>query len=187
MTTMPSMRTVSSIRRIASTAAWSAASFSPRPTQRAAAMAPYSVTRTSSRARLRSGRALEGPVVRWSDAGRPNLDVLGLAPEAAPGDEERADEPDVVADLERYVDVVVAVPAGRAEDDAVEQDQGERDHHDDHRDLAGSPLELISARDDPGQDERRETREDERPANVLVDAEAGELAVLGALAGSEPD
>ena len=41
--------------RIASTAAWSAAFLSPRPTQRAAASAAASVTRTSSRARLRSG------------------------------------------------------------------------------------------------------------------------------------
>ena len=42
--------------RIASTAAWSAASLSPRPTRRAAASAAASVTRTSSSARLRSGR-----------------------------------------------------------------------------------------------------------------------------------
>src|SRR5439155_11883873 len=38
-----------------STAPWSADSFSPRPTQRAAPIAPASVTRTSSSARLRSG------------------------------------------------------------------------------------------------------------------------------------
>ena len=41
--------------RIASTAAPSPPSLSPLPTQRPAAMAPASVTRTSSRARLRSG------------------------------------------------------------------------------------------------------------------------------------
>src|SRR5690349_22632018 len=40
---------------MASTAAPSPPSLSPRPTQRPAAMAPASVTRTSSRARLRSG------------------------------------------------------------------------------------------------------------------------------------
>src|SRR5687768_6744377 len=40
---------------MASTAAWSASSLSPRPTQRAAASAAASVTRTSSSARLRSG------------------------------------------------------------------------------------------------------------------------------------
>ena len=57
MTTMPSIGTVPIIRRIASTAAWSAASLSPRPTQRAAASAAASVTRTSSIARLRSGLA----------------------------------------------------------------------------------------------------------------------------------
>ncbi len=55
ITTMPSIGTVSSRRRIASTAAWSAASLSPRPVQRAAASAAASVTRTSSSARLRSG------------------------------------------------------------------------------------------------------------------------------------
>src|SRR5690348_17769075 len=40
---------------MASTAAWSALSFSPLPIQRAAAIAPASVTRTSSMAMLRSG------------------------------------------------------------------------------------------------------------------------------------
>src|SRR6266545_3712299 len=40
---------------MASTAAWSTASLSPKPILRAAAMAAASVTRTSSRARLRSG------------------------------------------------------------------------------------------------------------------------------------
>src|SRR4051794_8351800 len=55
MTTTPAMFTVPSISRMASTAAWSAASLSPRPTQRPAASAAASVTRTSSSARLRSG------------------------------------------------------------------------------------------------------------------------------------
>src|SRR5881227_2123936 len=49
------MRTVSSTPRMPSTAAWSAASFSPRPIQRAAAIAAASVTRTSSSAMFRSG------------------------------------------------------------------------------------------------------------------------------------
>src|SRR3954470_15060835 len=55
MTTTPSMLTVPSTRRIASTAAWSAPILSPRPTMRAAASAAASVVRTSSSARLRSG------------------------------------------------------------------------------------------------------------------------------------
>src|SRR5438132_10400362 len=54
---MPSMATVWSMCRIASTAAWSADSFSPRPTQRPAPIAAASVTRTSSSARFRSGAA----------------------------------------------------------------------------------------------------------------------------------
>ncbi len=49
------MDTVSSSSRIASTAAPSAPSLSPRPIQRAQASAAYSVVRTSSIARLRSG------------------------------------------------------------------------------------------------------------------------------------
>ncbi len=57
ITTMPSIETESSTCRIASTAAWSAPSLSPRPTMRAAASAAASVTRTSSSARFRSGRA----------------------------------------------------------------------------------------------------------------------------------
>jgi len=55
ITTMPSMLTVSSRLRIASTAAPSAAFLSPRPTHFDAARAADSVTRTSSIARLRSG------------------------------------------------------------------------------------------------------------------------------------
>src|SRR5438270_789818 len=55
MTTTPSIDTVPRRTRMASTAAPSAPSLSPRPTQRAAARAAASVTRTSSMARLRSG------------------------------------------------------------------------------------------------------------------------------------
>ena len=46
---------------MASTAAPSADSFSPRPIQRAQASAAYSVVRTSSMARLRSGRTWRAP------------------------------------------------------------------------------------------------------------------------------
>src|SRR3954462_14983796 len=60
MTTTPSMPIVEIITRIALTATWSAPFLSPRPTQRAAAMAAASVTRTSSIARLRSGAAGSG-------------------------------------------------------------------------------------------------------------------------------
>src|SRR5918993_1239590 len=56
ITTMPSMGTLSSTMRMASTAAPSAPFLSPRPIQRDAARAAASVTRTSSMARLRSGR-----------------------------------------------------------------------------------------------------------------------------------
>src|SRR5271165_1339034 len=55
MTTTPRIDTELTSWRIASTAAPSPPSLSPRPTQRPAAIAPASVTRTSSRARFRSG------------------------------------------------------------------------------------------------------------------------------------
>ncbi len=54
ITTVPSICTVSKDLRMASTAAPSASFFLPRPIQREAASAAASVTRTSSRARLRS-------------------------------------------------------------------------------------------------------------------------------------
>ncbi|CAB4906978.1 unannotated protein [freshwater metagenome] len=63
---MPSMLTVSSTLRIASTAAPSAPILSPRPTQLAAASAADSVTRTNSIARLRSGRSLAGMSIHIS-------------------------------------------------------------------------------------------------------------------------
>ena len=53
---------------MASTAAPSAASFSPRPIQRAQASAAYSVVRTSSIARLRSGRSRVAPGGEGADA-----------------------------------------------------------------------------------------------------------------------
>ena len=64
MTTTPSIETESRTKRIASTAAWSAAILSPRPTQRAEASAAASVTRTSSSARLRSGFCCALPSIR---------------------------------------------------------------------------------------------------------------------------
>ena len=62
MTTTPRIDTVPMSWRIASTAAPSPPFLSPRPTQRPAAIAAASVTRTSSSARLRSGAS--GPCVR---------------------------------------------------------------------------------------------------------------------------
>ena len=64
MTITPSKLTVLRNARIASTAAPSAASFAPRPTNGTARMAAASVARTSSRARFRSGcRGLMSPVM----------------------------------------------------------------------------------------------------------------------------
>ena len=57
ITTVPRMPTVEISTRIALTATPSAPFLSPLPTQRPAAIAAASVTRTSSRARFRSGTA----------------------------------------------------------------------------------------------------------------------------------
>ena len=65
MITIPSMVTELSTCRMASTAAPSAPSLSPRPIQREAASAAASVTLTNSRARLRSGAI--GPCVMGVD------------------------------------------------------------------------------------------------------------------------
>src|SRR4051794_38506979 len=103
MTTTPSMLTVPSTSRIASTAAWSAPILSPRPTMRAAARAAASVVRTSSRARLRSGRVVwamgsepmaSGHALRDRDEradrpgtlrGQPQIEAVGLPRELVHG------------------------------------------------------------------------------------------------------
>src|SRR3954451_7433046 len=181
ITTTPSICTVSSISRIASTAAPSAFSFSPRPTQRAAASAPYSVTRTSSIARLRSGRAPAESGTRGNlqDArGLAPAYALGLPDEAAERDARRAEQPDPVADLDRDVDVVRVVAAGAAEDDPVHEDQREGGDAHDHRHLARSPSEVVAARDDVGEDERRGARRHEQPVEDAVRVEGVEGAVV---------
>src|SRR3954469_4112068 len=152
MTTVPSIRTVSSISRMASTAAPSAASFSPSPTQRAAAMAPYSVTRTSSIARLRSGREPLGSGIAeyLENAGRlARTAVPRLTHEAPDEDHRGARHPHEVPGFER--DLHRAASARPAEDDPVDEDQGRRDHPDDHRDLARRPAERRLAHDQVGE------------------------------------
>src|SRR3954447_2385073 len=181
ITTTPSMRTVSSIRRMASTAAPSADSFSPSPTQRAAASAPYSVTRTSSIARLRSGRAPLESGMRHGlqDAGRlAPADALRLAHEAAEGDTGGSRQSNPVADPDRDVDVVRVVAAGPPEDDPVDQDQGERRDPDDHGHLTRPPGELVAAGDDVGEDERSDAGADQQPIEDAVGAERAEVAAV---------
>src|SRR3712207_6313817 len=92
MTTTPRMPTVEISARIALTATPSAPSFSPRPTQREAAMAAASVTRTSSRARLRSG----------ADIGAQPSEITGLLPHRAKQVEQLLRQ---VERLEQRVDV----------------------------------------------------------------------------------
>src|SRR3954447_1881945 len=85
MTTTPSIPMVEIITRIALTATWSAPFLSPRPTQRAAAIAAASVTRTSSIARLRSGDSGEGTRLAGSMGPR----LTGGQPERPHPEEER--------------------------------------------------------------------------------------------------
>src|SRR5918995_1454630 len=98
ITTMPSMGTLSRTMRMASTAAPSAPFLSPRPIQRDAARAAASVTRTSSMARLRSGRCfsfmrriylawLNGSVGQLSDPYEQGEDDgLGITISGLPGE-----------------------------------------------------------------------------------------------------
>src|SRR4029453_9851562 len=135
MTTTPSIETVSSKSRIASTAAPSAPSLSPRPIQRAHASAAYSVVLTNSMARLRSGLGLAS--MGWE----PNLDdarrlavgrVERLAQVARREQPERGEQRHEVANPKADVDAV----AGPPQDDPVAKDQHEGDDPDDHRHLA---------------------------------------------------
>src|SRR5215217_6531837 len=107
ITTMPSMGTLSRTMRMASTAAPSAPFLSPRPIQRDAARAAASVTRTSSMARLRSGRCfsfmrriylawLNGSVGQLSDPYEQGEDDgLGITISGLPGELDEPDPDDV--------------------------------------------------------------------------------------------
>src|SRR5215210_6560409 len=204
ITTVPSMRTVSRSRRMASTAAWSAASLSPRPIQRAEASAAASVTRTSSSARLRSGApsdsaAMTPPVAaappssartspRSSDAGWLFLHRLVLAQRPGHQDANGSEEGDGVAPLEADLD-----GAGLPEDDPIHEDEQKRDEPQDRGELAAVPAQFVAAHDDPGKDERHDRDQNQR---VLEEVEglprvshpvmALDLRVLVEPVGAEP-
>src|SRR4051812_8668862 len=181
MTTTPSMWMVSSTARMASTAAWSAAILSPRPIQAALASAAASVTRTSSRARLRSGRwVLTGFMEASDGAGRLALELgLALAHERAGEHQQRArqgDEPAVLQAQER-------VARARPVDQAVVGDQAERRDRDDHRHLAAGPRQRVVVGDDPGEDQRRDRGGEQEPAHRRMDVPAREVLVDQVVAG----
>src|SRR5688572_19952692 len=146
ITTTPSIGTVSSSSRIASTAAWSAFSFSPRPTHRAAASAAASVTRTSSSARLRSGLSPERtswemtlcasvPSAIGTSDGTGGLAFLLralLGAEVARGGDQSTDEKrGEVADVE--LDEVLEDAGPRLVEEAVVTDQHQAGEADGHR------------------------------------------------------
>src|SRR5271169_5545185 len=81
-----------------STAAWSAASLSPRPTSGAAASAAASVTRTSSRARFRSGSWRVGSgLIRLRDRITPSLRLRSWPDDTDPTDRTPPPSPRLVA------------------------------------------------------------------------------------------
>src|ERR671935_1546716 len=158
MTTTPFMETESSIARIPSTAAWSAAFLSPRPIHRPAPIAAISVTRTSSSARFRSGR-VGAPGPRGSsmtvamgsilELQRVHDQVRGLLCREPVGVQD-----EVVARRQLAVDVVEVFEIGRA---------GGVRLLDELRRLA--PLELSVALEAPGTRLRR--CGDEHPQHVV--------------------
>src|ERR687891_2799445 len=176
--------------RMASTAAASAPSLSPRPIQRAQARAAYSVVRTSSMARLRSGPAPVvpcggAPTSWWASIARTLYDPGRLArggveglPEVA-GDQHpgRRDQGHEVADPEAHVDGGLRA----AEDDPVAEDQHERGDPDHHRHLAGLPGQLVRAGNDPRQEERRGARGHQKPVERVED-----LPRVGAVVEPDP-
>src|SRR5579875_812215 len=89
MTTVPSIGTLCRTRRMASTAAPSAPSLSPRPIQRAPAIAAASVTRTSSSARFRAGILLGGTLIASHANGRPGLSYGWADHDGHRGDRDR--------------------------------------------------------------------------------------------------
>src|SRR4051812_48675896 len=151
ITTTPSMWTVSSTRRMASTAAWSAASLSPRPTRRAAASDAASVTRTSSSARLRSGRGA-GSTIDWLDHAGRLARALDLRRARGRADAHQ-DRPE-----ERYEGAVLEVclaahGAGLAHEHLV-GDEAEGGDGGDGRHLAAGPRQGVAPADDPREDQR---------------------------------
>src|SRR4051812_47472544 len=190
-----------SMSRMASTAAWSAASLSPRPDQRAAASAAYSVTRTSSSARLRlgapsGGSAVEAPASAacapapslmragpLKRAGRlASSSALGLAHHACDADQQGAEDADEVADAEGDVDIVL----GLSEDDPVDDDERERGDADDHRDLARAPGELVGAGDDPAENEGRGAGSEQPPPKHVEGVERVRAVAAPHPRGLEP-
>ena len=143
----------------------------PRPIQRAHASAAYSVVRTSSMARLRSGRPrsrASAVICGWARIGSDHPRRLarvarrwpgaGSPAARSPGGRQQADE---VAVLDRDADVRRCRPA-RPRMIPLQRISTSGDHPHDHRDLARLPGELVPAGDDPGQDERRDAGEREQ-------------------------
>ena len=123
MMTVPVMLTVPRIRRMASTAAPSAPSLSPRPTHLAAAIAAASVVRTSSMARLRSGAlfvmAETLPTCRTAPQGGRGCEHGGMA---HIDDEDPIDEADGEIPEERDEVEVVEPSMGGSDDEELTYD-----------------------------------------------------------------
>ena len=151
-----------------STAAWSAAILSPRPTQRAACSAAASVTRTSSSARLRSGEspvaAVGAPARRSSVTGR--RAACGGARTDGRGSRRprRSRARRAKARYQPRPRPIWPLGLARALDDAVPEDEGDGGEADDGGQLAARPRQLVPAHDDVEQDDRRERRQQQQHA-----------------------
>src|SRR4051812_33279138 len=166
MTTTPSMWTECSRLRIASTAAWSAASLSPRPTSCADARAANSVTRTSSSARLRSSRVFGLVAMRLHHSrwlARP-LHRRGAQRRPAQH-EDRPEERDEDAEAQRDE----ARDGARLVDERVVADEADRGDRHDRGHLAARPRQGVAAEDDPAEDQRCSGRGEQQPAHDRVD------------------
>ena len=163
ITTMPSMWIVCSTACMPSTAAWSAASLSPMPTQRAGGERrglgdAHELEREVAVRDFARGHRTVTPGglrgVRWSTRGTEPPTVMRIVPRSA------IHQPMPSADLARRL-------AGPV-DDAVVDDEAERDDPDDRGHLAARPRQLVVADDDVEQDDRRERRGEEQIAQDRV-------------------
>src|SRR4051812_23637104 len=171
MTTTPSMWTEPSRWRMASTAAWSAASLSPLPTRRADASAAASVTRTSSSARLRSGwvassgvMALDGP--RWLSWSLNRGGPRGRPEQHQDRPQQRDEDADAQVGQPRGLPRLV--DEGQVHDEPGGGDGAHRGH------LAARPRQSMAAVDDPGEDQRRERAGEEEPTGGRVGLPPGQ-------------
>src|SRR3954467_9506299 len=101
------------------------------------------------------GASRLGERARWPGADAATGD---LADGAADDDQQRAQQAEKPAELQADEGAVLPDPV----DDSVVEDERRRNGADDHRHLARGPRELMAAHNDPDQDQRGESGENEQ-------------------------